>query len=111
MDAFMFNWRKGSESEYPHYEAVYKQFHEELDTYQSFLQATFNQKIDVVNRCELTYINIIPQNRVWKTPSDIGKLFPPLVTLTSLPRIGWLLAGVNSSLRIDLMITYWLIRQ
>jgi uncharacterized protein (TIGR04255 family) len=96
-DAFMFNWRKGSENAYPHYEAVRKQFCKELDTYQSFLQATFNQKIDVVNRCELTYINIITQNEVWRTPSDIGKLFPTLATLVALPGTSRPLAGINSS--------------
>lgn len=96
-DGFFFNWRKDNENEYPHYEVVSEQFCKELETYQSFLQNEFGQKIDVVNRCELTYINIIPPNALWSTATDLGKLFPSLASLATLAETGQLLAGVNSS--------------
>lgn len=96
-DGFFFNWRKDNENEYPQYEVVRAQFCKELDTYQSFLQNEFGQKIDIVNRCELTYINIIPPNDFWSTAPQLGKLFPPLASLTIPPEIGRLLVGVNSS--------------
>lgn len=61
------------------------------------MQDEFDQKIDVVNCCELTYINILPQNDFWSTAADLGKLFPPLASLTTLAETGRPLVGVNSS--------------
>lgn len=97
-DGFFFNWRKDNENEYPHYEVVRARFCKEFDTYQSFLQAEFGQKIDVVNRCELTYINIIPENEFWSTATDLWKLFPPLTSLTTFTETGRPLVSVNSGL-------------
>lgn len=96
-DGFFFNWRKNNDNEYPHYEIVRAQFCKELETYQSFLQNEFGQKIDVVNRCELTYINIIPPNEFWSSATDVGKLFPSLASLSMLAETGRPLVGANSS--------------
>ncbi|MBV8565033.1 MAG: TIGR04255 family protein [Methylobacteriaceae bacterium] len=95
-DAFMFNWRKAGENEYPHYESVRQRFYEELDVYLAFLQAAFGHTIDVVNRSELTYMNVVTQNDFWSTPPEIGNLVPPLSGLAMLPGTGRL-SGVNST--------------
>ncbi len=96
-DAFIFNWRSGDKTVYPHYEAVQKQFAAALSGYRKFLAAVLGHKLDVVSRCELTYINMIVENSVWKNASSIGKVFPPLAGLESIHTDSRELVGTNSS--------------
>jgi len=96
-DAFIFNWRSSGTNEYPHYEAVVKQFADELAAYRAFVSNTIGRTLDVVSRCELTYINIISANERWKEPQDVGNVFPPLASLSSIHSSGRMLVGLNST--------------
>jgi uncharacterized protein (TIGR04255 family) len=95
-DAFIFNWRSDGTNKYPHYDDVKKQFVVEFTNYRTFIQDVIKQELNTVNRYELTYINIISENELWKEPADIGKLFPPLASLSSIHRDTRKLVGLNS---------------
>ena len=94
-DAFIFNWRSDGTKKYPHYEDLKKQFVVEFENYRRFLKEVLGQELKSVNRYELTYINVIPENELWKDPADIAQLFPPLSSLTSIQGATRKLAGLN----------------
>jgi uncharacterized protein (TIGR04255 family) len=97
-NAFIFNWRRGSNNEYPHYESVKKEFWDELSHYRLFLQDSLNVKLDIANRCELTYINLVSPSNLWDSPSAVGKIFPALAGFNSLESETRELVGFNSAL-------------
>ena len=114
-NAFMLNWRRATalpDAEYPHYEAVAKNFWEELGNYQRFVQELVGGKLDPLQRCELTYINIITASEFFAAPSQIGNVLPALASLSALEADDRQLAGitgtftyrVNPTLFIDLAI-------
>jgi uncharacterized protein (TIGR04255 family) len=114
-NAFMLNWRRATASpdtEYPHYEVVAKNFWEELENYRNFLQELIGGKLDPIQRCELTYINIITASEFFAAPAQLGNVFPALASLSELEADNRQLAGitatvtyrVNPTLLIDLAI-------
>jgi uncharacterized protein (TIGR04255 family) len=115
-NAFMLNWRRSTaglpDSEYPHYEAVARDFWEELENYKAFVQKAVGGKLDPIQRCELTYVNIILPNELFANPAELVNVLPPISSLYDLQREDRQLAGimstvvyrVNSTLLIDLAI-------
>jgi uncharacterized protein (TIGR04255 family) len=95
-NAFMLNWRQRSEVEYPHFESVYDKFWQEFDKYQEFI-SSIGGKIDVISRCEVTYINLIGKSQYFASPLDIGKVLPPVAGLTGVETSNRRLAGMNAS--------------
>lgn len=83
-NAFFINWRllpELGDNAYPHYETVAKDFWQELETYKSFVQEIVGGKLDPIQRCELTYVNLIPPNELFSTPSEFTRVLPPLASL------------------------------
>lgn len=95
-DAFFYNWRRGSENAYPHYESVYKEFWSEFAIYQQFLEDTVSAQVSVIRSCELTYINIVPASG-WSKPSELGKILPSVAGFRTVETEEHVLIGLNSN--------------
>jgi uncharacterized protein (TIGR04255 family) len=115
--AFMLNWRRLPtlpNNDYPHYETVVKEFWEEFEIYKSFVQNVVGGKLDPIQRCELTYINLIPPNEIFSAAPQAVNVLPMLASLYDLQENERELAGVNAtvtyrvapSLLIDLGIRF-----
>jgi uncharacterized protein (TIGR04255 family) len=77
-NAFMVNWRRfPGVREYPHYENVAKDFWAEFETYKQFIEQVVHGKLDVIQRCELNYINMITKNAVVEEEADLMKVVRP----------------------------------
>jgi uncharacterized protein (TIGR04255 family) len=113
-NAFLFNWRRTPDAKYPHYETVTKDFWREFNHYKVFVERTVGGKLDVVQRCELSYVNLIPTTGA---PSlrDLGQVsdvLPFLLGAHKLEQNGRKIAGMNvvvsyrvsSTLAVDLAI-------
>jgi uncharacterized protein (TIGR04255 family) len=116
-NAFMLNWRRVPtlpDNEYPHYETVVKDFCQELDEYKSFVQDFVGGKLDPIQRCELTYVNLITPNELFSSPAQFVKVLPPVASLYDIQTDERELAGlaatvtyrVNPTLLIDLAIRF-----
>ena len=98
-NAFMLNWRRiASEVEYPHYEAVCSDFWREFELYSSFVKDTVKGKIDVVQRCELNYVNWIEPNQFFSSLGDLGAVLPSLAGLKDLATDNRRLSGLNAAI-------------
>ncbi len=76
-NAFWLNWRRGPNDDYPHYEPVEKDFWREFDAYKDFIHG-IGGTLDVVQRCELSYINLISPNAFFSNPAELGRVLPPI---------------------------------
>lgn len=95
-NAFMLNWRRVSDAQdYPHFEAVVDDFWRELGTYTTFIGDIVGGKLDVVQKCELTYINLVEQSEFFASPSDVKAVLPVLSSLTGLATKDRELSGMN----------------
>jgi uncharacterized protein (TIGR04255 family) len=112
-NAFIFNWRRlpGS-GEYPHYETVVEDFWHELAAYKTFIKESVGGKIDVIHRCELTYVNLIIPNEMFANPAQLMNVLPLTASLYDVQTDNRQLTGLNSTvtyrvnptLHIDLAI-------
>jgi uncharacterized protein (TIGR04255 family) len=116
-NAFMLNWRLVSglpDNEYPHYEAVIEDFWRELGEYEKFVQDSVGGKLDPIQRCELTYVNIITPNEVFSSPAQFLNVLPPVASFYNIQAPDRELVGfngtatyrVNETLLIDLAIRF-----
>ena len=96
-NAFIFNWRRGTTSEYPHYETVEKDFWQELGDYKTFVQELGGQGLDVIQRCELTYINVIPPNEFFANPAQLMNVLPLIASLSDIQTDDRQIAGLNAT--------------
>ncbi len=111
-NAFIFNWRRLPKNEYPHYETVVTDFWRELEDYKIFVQGLGGRGLDVIQRCELTYINVISPNEFFANPSQLMQVLPSITGLAALQADDRQMVGlsatatyqVNPTLRIDLAI-------
>jgi uncharacterized protein (TIGR04255 family) len=73
-DYLAFNWRRREgDQEYVRYDTIREHFGEILSTAGLNLAAKGGQLLP--ERAEVTYINVITPNPVWKSPSDTHRLF------------------------------------
>lgn len=85
-DRFVHNWRKiNSDSEYPRYGGLIKDFQNYLAKFNDFLAEAELGQVQPL-QYELTYVNQVPQGQAWSTLEDIGQVFPDLSWETSTPR-------------------------
>jgi uncharacterized protein (TIGR04255 family) len=111
-NAFLLNWRRGSENEYPRYETVVKEFWQEFEAYRAFVQEWGGQGFNVIQRCELNYINLVTTNEVFANPAQLKNVLPPVASLSDFQTEASQIIGmnatvtyqVNETLRIDLAI-------
>lgn len=98
-NAFMYNWRRReSTDEYPHYETLVEGFWKELDRYRVFISEIVGGKLDVVQRCELSYVNIIGSNEFFARPSQLGEILPLFDSLHSLETDDRTFTGLNATI-------------
>jgi uncharacterized protein (TIGR04255 family) len=98
-NAFMLNWRRtASDTEYPHYEVVIQDFWREFERYTSFINDTVKGRLDVVQRCELTYVNLIERNEFFSSLSDVEGILPSLSGIKGLATDARELSGFNASI-------------
>jgi uncharacterized protein (TIGR04255 family) len=95
-NAFWLNWRHGSTGDYPHYENVERDFWQEFGQFETFIQG-IGGKVDVVQSCELTYINLIGPNAFFSSPAEIGNVFPSVASLSEVHSEVKRLVGINAS--------------
>jgi len=114
-NAFMLNWRRtpGTDAgDYPHYETVVQDFWREFEVYAEFVKDAVGGNLDVIQRCELSYINLISPNEIFGAPSDVQAVLPFLSGLNDITSDTRQLSGlnatisqrINSNLFIDLTI-------
>jgi uncharacterized protein (TIGR04255 family) len=98
-NAFMLNWRRttGPDDAYPHYEAVARDFWAELENYQRFVQEAVGGKLDPIQRCELTYVNIITPNEFFANESQLMNVLPPTASFYDLQTPDRQLSGINAT--------------
>lgn len=96
-NAFLFNWRRGATNEYPHYEMVVEDFWEELNGYKAFVQESVGGNLDVIQRCELTYVNLIGPNEFFTDPTQLGKVLPLFASLHDFETDDRKLVGLNAA--------------
>ena len=65
----------GGEREYPRYAAIIEEFKREFAEFSEFLSDEGLESPKPV-QCEVTYVNIIKPNEVWREPSELGLVVP-----------------------------------
>jgi uncharacterized protein (TIGR04255 family) len=112
-NAFVLNWRllpTLPNNEYPHYETVVEDFWREFDNYQTFVRDYVGGKLDPIQRCELTYVNLITPNELFSGMAEAARVLPPLSSLYDIQADDRMVAGmigtatyrINPTLLIDL---------
>ena len=95
--AFTYNWRNVGENPYPGFlEKVKPGFDKYSDLLLQFLRDHTEEASPAVNRCALTYIDIIEQSEYWSGPDDTAKVVP---SFSSLEGIG--LEGIGSPIGFE----------
>lgn len=81
--AFIFNWRK-RENAYPHFhQAIKPSFDRWFGRFEQFLRESVGADSPQITRCELNYVNVVPQGECgWNGPADTPRILPAV----SLPR-------------------------
>ena len=80
--AFTYNWRNVGENPYPGFlEKVKPGFDKYSDLLLQFLRDHTEEASPAVNRCALTYIDIIEQSEYWSGPDDTAKVVPSFSSL------------------------------
>jgi uncharacterized protein (TIGR04255 family) len=91
---------------------VINDFWQEFENYKTFVQELGGTGFDVVQRCELTYVNIIPPNEVFANPAQFMNVLPPIASLSDIQTDDRQMAGldatvtyrVNEALHINLVV-------
>lgn len=83
-NAFLLNWRKRI-GDYPHYDPVKEEFDKYYREFEKFLKSFVGIEDIYIDRCELSYINQIPESDLYQGIHDIKKVFPSI----SLPDTGF----------------------
>ena len=96
-NAFIFNWRRQAANEYPHYETVVNDFWQEFESYKTCVQELGGTGFDVVQRCELTYLNVIPPNEVFADTAQFMNVLPPIASLSDIETDNRQMAGLDAT--------------
>lgn len=80
-NAFIFNWRQQN-TEYPHYEALKKKFNKHFSKFEKFCQEQFSMPCINIERCELSYINVISDEKYFSSFSDTKSIIPSFEPLS-----------------------------
>lgn len=76
-NAFLFNWRR-KEGDYPHFDNVKGEFDKNYLEFEKFLKDFVGIEKIYIDRCELTYINVIHKCELFKEINDIKKIIPTI---------------------------------
>lgn len=80
--AFTYNWRNVGENPYPGFDQRIKPaFDKYGDMFLQFLSEHTEQALPRVNRCALTYIDIIEMSDYWSGPNDTANVVPSFSSL------------------------------
>ena len=83
--AFTYNWRNVGENPYPgFFETVKPRFEKFSDLLLGFLQDHIEEATPTVNRCALTYVDIIEQSEYWSGPNDTANVVPSFSLLNGI---------------------------
>ncbi len=97
-NAFMLNWRREATTEdYPHYEAVVEEFWRELQGFRIFVGKSVGGKIDPIERCELTYVNLVAPNETFENPDQVLDVLPHAKSLFSIQTEDRRVTGLNAT--------------
>jgi uncharacterized protein (TIGR04255 family) len=80
---FLLNWRKAEGQPYPEFKDLYAEFLDLLATFRDFVKEACGEELKI-NQWEITYVNHIPSDTLWKGVKDWPNLFPEL----SMPGMG-----------------------
>lgn len=76
-NAFLLNWRK-RQGQYPHYENVKGEFDKYYREFEKFIKTFVGIEDIYIDRCELSYINQIPEGDLYRGVDDIKKILPSI---------------------------------
>jgi uncharacterized protein (TIGR04255 family) len=96
-NGFMLNWRRIAEGEYPHYETVMEDFWQEFQVYRAFIEESVGGKIDVIQKYELTYINLLDPKYGYDKPSKLATIMPLSTGLFDVETDDRRLAGLEAT--------------
>ena len=80
-NAFMLNWRRRGNNVYPGFQGVKSNFDRLYGEFEDFLKFDVDTSEVMVELCELTYIDVIPQCEYWRKPGDTSALIPSFSNL------------------------------
>lgn len=92
-NAFMFNWRRRQDNDYPRYTGIKPEFDKYYALFSEFIKADVGISDLAIGACELTYINSIESCEFWKDSRDTPKVIPSFayvdigIDLTEPPQI------------------------
>ena len=76
-NAFMLNWRRRQNNEYPGYfENIKPTYDKYYELFSEFIRAEFGIEELTIDLCELVYINTIERSDFWTVPLDTEKVIP-----------------------------------
>ncbi len=73
-NAFMLNWRRRGQNQYPGFQDIKLNFDGLLGKFENFLSLGIGISEVPIALCELTYIDAIEECEYWRGPSDTGKV-------------------------------------
>lgn len=102
-NAFILNWRRNITNEYPHYETVMTNFRKEFDNYKNFVRELEGTGLDVVQRCELTYVNMILADESGTSLEQLMNILPSIAGLKDIQTDNRKMVGLNAAVtyRVD----------
>ena len=75
-NAFMFNWRRRGQNQYPGFQDVKRAFDRLYGQFENFLRQDIGTSEVSIDLCELTYIDAIEQCDYWRRPEDTCNVIP-----------------------------------
>ena len=82
-DAFLFNWRRRGDKQYPGFHGIKPTFDRLYGEFEAFLRLEADVPEVSVDLCELTYLDIIEQCDYWRGPAHTRNVIPSFSTLLS----------------------------
>jgi uncharacterized protein (TIGR04255 family) len=83
-NGFLLNWRKRN-AEYPSYDPVKAEFDRVFNIFSTFIHSIKTEAQILVDRCELTYLNVIEKSDYWSGPDDTANVVPTYQSLGEYP--------------------------
>jgi len=80
-NAFLLNWRKRGEGDYPHYKTVKEAFDKHYLEFAEFVRSDLKSSELAIELCELSYVNLIESGATWTGPDDIAAVIPSYQSL------------------------------
>ena len=86
-NAFILNWRRREQNQYPGFQNVKATFDRLFGAFEDFLRLEVDTPQIVIDLCELTYVDVIGQSQYWSKPEDTCNVIPSFSILRADPDV------------------------